>query len=87
MSSGVKSLLDVPATAEVLETLGIPVLGYRTDTLPLFYAAAGGPPVSARVESPEEAARVARAHWQLGRRSALVLANPPAGRRRSTSSR
>ncbi len=78
VSSGVKSLLDVAATMEMLETLGIPVLGYRTDELPLFYAAPGGPPVSARVESPDEAARVARAHWQLGRRSSLVLANPPA---------
>jgi pseudouridylate synthase len=65
VSSGVKSLLDVPATAEVLESLGVPVLGFRTDTLPLFYATAGGPPVSARVESAEEAARVARAHWRL----------------------
>jgi len=45
--SGVKSLLDVPATAELLETLGVPVLGFRTDELPLFYAATGGPPVSA----------------------------------------
>jgi len=63
--SGVKSLLDVPATAELLESLGVPVLGYRTDTLPLFYAAAGGPAVSARVESPEEAARISRAHWRL----------------------
>jgi pseudouridine-5'-phosphate glycosidase len=78
VSSGVKSLLDVPSTVELLETLGIPVLGWRTDTLPLFYAAAGGPPVSARVEDAPEAARVARAHWQLGRRSALVLAQPPA---------
>ena len=51
MSSGVKSILDVPATAELLETLGVPVLGYRTDDLPLFYTAHGGPPVSARVES------------------------------------
>src|SRR5213079_3727745 len=66
VGSGAKSLLDVPATAEVLETLGVPVLGYRTDELPLFYAAEGGPPVSARVESPEEAARIAQAHWQLG---------------------
>ena len=66
VSCGVKSLLDVPATSELLETLGIPVLGYRTDTLPLFYAAAGGPPVSARVESAAEAAAVARAHWELG---------------------
>ena len=78
VSSGVKSLLDVPSTVELLETLGIPVLGWRTDTLPLFYAAAGGPPVSARVEDAPEAARVARAHWQLGRRSALVLTQPPA---------
>ena len=45
--SGVKSLLDVPATVELLETLGIPVLGFRTSTLPLFYAAEGGPPVAA----------------------------------------
>ncbi|MBA2568240.1 MAG: pseudouridine-5'-phosphate glycosidase [Actinobacteria bacterium] len=75
--SGAKSLLDVPATAELLETLGIPVLGYRTDTLPRFYSAAGGPPVSARVESAAEAAGIARAHWGLKRHSALVLARPP----------
>jgi pseudouridine-5'-phosphate glycosidase len=78
VSSGVKSLLDVPATTEVLETLGVPVLGYRTDELPLFYAARGGPPVSVRVESAAEAARIAHVHWQLRRRTALVLANPPA---------
>jgi pseudouridylate synthase len=77
VSAGVKSILDVPATAEVLETLGIPVLGWRTDTMPLFYAADGGPPVSARVESALEAARIADAHWRLGRHSALVLGRPP----------
>ena len=76
VSSGVKSLLDVPATAELLETHGVPVLGYRTDELPLFYAAHGGPPVSARVESPAEAARVADAHWQLGG-AGLLLGRPP----------
>jgi pseudouridine-5'-phosphate glycosidase len=76
VSAGVKSLLDVPATAELLESVGIPVLGFRVDTLPLFYAAAGGPPVSARVESPEEAARVADAHWQLGG-AGLLLGRPP----------
>jgi pseudouridine-5'-phosphate glycosidase len=76
-SCGVKSLLDVLATSELLETLGIPVLGYRTDTLPLFYAAAGGPPVSARVESAAEAAAVARAHWQLGSLGAVALTRPP----------
>jgi pseudouridylate synthase len=77
VSCGVKSLLDVPATSELLETLGIPVLGYRTATLPLFYAAAGGPPVSARVESVAEAAAVARAHWDLGAAGAVALARPP----------
>ena len=76
VSSGVKSILDVPATAELLETLGVPVLGYRTDDLPLFYAAHGGPPVSARVESAEEAAQVARAHWRLGRHTSILLARP-----------
>jgi pseudouridine-5'-phosphate glycosidase len=76
VSAGVKSLLDVPATAEVLESLGIPVLGFRVDTLPLFYATAGGPPVSARVESADETARVADAHWQLGG-AGLLLGRPP----------
>jgi pseudouridylate synthase len=75
--SGAKSLLDVPATAEALETLGVPTLGLRIDELPLFYTARGGPPVSARVYSVEEASRVARAHWELGRMG-LLLANPPA---------
>jgi pseudouridylate synthase len=77
VSSGVKSLLDVPATVEVLEALGVPLLGYGTDELPLFYSALGGPRVSARVESPEEAARIARAHWRLGG-AGLLLGNPPA---------
>src|SRR3954447_3526380 len=76
VSAGVKSLLDVPATAELLESLGIPVLGFRVDTLPLFYAAAGGPPVSARTESAEEAARVAHAPWRLGA-AGLLLGRPP----------
>jgi pseudouridine-5'-phosphate glycosidase len=52
------------------------VLGFRTDTLPLFYTASGGPPVSARVESADEAAAVARAHWALGGRGILV-GRPP----------
>jgi pseudouridylate synthase len=75
--SGAKSFLDVPATMELLETLGVPVLGYRTDELPLFYAARGGPPIPARVESAEEAAQVARTHWRLRRHSAVLLAQPP----------
>ena len=59
-SSGIKSLLDVPATMELLETLGVPVIGFGTDTLPLFYDAAGGPPVSARVDDVRELARSPR---------------------------
>jgi pseudouridine-5'-phosphate glycosidase len=78
VSSGAKSILDVSATAEMLETLGVPVLGWRTATLPLFYSAAGGPPVSAVVSDSDEAARVAAAHWQLSASSGLVLARPPA---------
>jgi pseudouridine-5'-phosphate glycosidase len=76
VSAGVKSLLDVPATAEVLESLGVPVLGFGVDTLPLFYGAAGGPPVSARVADAGEAAAVARAHWELGGKG-LLLGRPP----------
>jgi pseudouridine-5'-phosphate glycosidase len=76
VSAGVKSLLDVPATSELLESLGIPVLGFRVDTLPLFYAASGGPKVSARVESAGEAAQVARAHWQL-EGGGLLIGRPP----------
>jgi pseudouridine-5'-phosphate glycosidase len=76
VSAGVKSLLDVPATSELLESLGVPVLGYQVDTLPLFYAAAGGPPVSARIESAAEAAGAARAHWELGG-GGLLVGRPP----------
>jgi len=74
--SGAKSLLDIPATMEYLETLGIPVLGFRTDTLPLFYAADGGPLVPQRVDDAATVARTAAAHWQLGG-CGLLLANPP----------
>jgi pseudouridylate synthase len=76
VSSGAKSLLDVDATAELLETLGVPVLGWRTDTLPRFYDEAGGPAVSQRVEAVEDVAAIAAAHWELGG-AGLLLANPP----------
>jgi pseudouridylate synthase len=76
VSSGIKSFLDVAATVEALETLGVPLIAFRTDELPLFYAATGGPPVPARVDSAHEAARIARAHWELGG-AGLVLARPP----------
>lgn len=76
VSSGVKSLLDVEATAEMLETLSVPVLGWRTDTMPRFYDAAGGPPVTQRVESADEALRLARTHWELVG-CGVLLARPP----------
>ena len=76
VSSGVKSLLDVEATAEMLEALSVPVLGWRTDTMPRFYAAAGGPPVTARVDSVDEVLRIARAHWELVG-CGVLLARPP----------
>jgi pseudouridine-5'-phosphate glycosidase len=76
-SSGIKSLLDVGATLEALETLGVPVVGYRTDALPLFYSATGGPPVPARVDSAADAAHLARAHWELGGAGVLLTQPPP----------
>jgi pseudouridylate synthase len=76
--SGAKSILDVGATAELLETLGVPVLGWRTSTLPMFYSADGGPPVPATVGEAAEAARIAAAHWQLVSSGGLILARPPA---------
>lgn len=77
VSSGAKSILDVGATAELLETLGVPVLGWRTPTLPLFYQAGGGPPVSAVVTAAGEVARIAAAHWLLNGPSGLLLARAP----------
>jgi len=76
VSAGIKSLLDVPATLEALETLAVPVLGFRTDALPLFYSAQGGPALSTRVEGADEAAAIARTHWELGG-GGLLLARPP----------
>jgi pseudouridylate synthase len=76
--SGAKSILDVGATAEMLETLGIPVLGWNTATLPLFYTAGGGPAVSAIVSSAAEAGQIAAVHWELAGSAGLLLARPPA---------
>lgn len=73
--AGAKSILHLPRTLEVLETLGVPVIGYRTDEFPAFYVAASKLPVSCRVESPAEAAAVFAAHVRTGGRGA-VLAQP-----------
>lgn len=75
--SGAKAILDLPATLEVLESLAVPVLGYRTDEFPAFYSRSSGLPVGVRVDAPEEIAAMARAHWSLGLSSALLVVNPP----------
>ena len=75
--SGVKSILDVPATLEYLETLGVPVVGFRTRRFPGFYLTDSGSPLDWAVESEEEAARVLRALPEIGFDcSGLVVANP-----------
>ncbi len=78
VASGPKSLLDVGATSELLETLAVPVLGWQTPTLPRFYTAEGGPPVSAVVSDSPEAARICAAHWELDGAGGILLARPPA---------
>ena len=75
--SGVKSLLDVPATLEALESLGVPVIGYATDTVPLFYAAGGGSPAPIRLDTAAAVVELARTHWALGRDTAVIVARPP----------
>jgi pseudouridylate synthase len=77
--AGAKSILDLPATLERLESLGVPVVGYRTDELPGFFTSGTGLRVPLRADSADEIARIARAHWALGQRSAvLVVQSPPA---------
>ncbi|GAA4889710.1 pseudouridine-5'-phosphate glycosidase [Actinomycetospora straminea] len=78
VSAGVKSILDVPATLERLETLNVTVLGYRTDAFPGFYVTDAGVPVPARVDAPAQAAAVIRARDALGLSGAVLLANPVA---------
>ena len=74
--SGVKSILDVPATLDALETRGVAVVGYRTDTFPAFTTASSGLPLDARAEDPAEAARIVGAHRDLGLPGAVVIARP-----------
>jgi pseudouridine-5'-phosphate glycosidase len=74
--AGAKAILDLPATLEYLETMGVPVVGYQTDEFPAFYSRESGLGVSARLDSPEEVAAFAQAHWKLGMRSAILVTNP-----------
>ena len=70
--AGAKAILDLPATMEKLETLGVPVIGYGTDEFPAFYSRESGLGVSARADSPKEVAEIAIAHWQMGGGGLLV---------------
>ncbi len=74
--SGVKSILDVPATLELLETASVPVLGYRTDAFPGFYRRDAGLPVPWRVDAPAEVAAAWQGHVTLGGGAGMVLAQP-----------
>ena len=76
--AGAKSILDLPRTLELLETLGVPVLGYGCEEFPAFYLRTSGEPVPARVDIPEQAAAVARAHWELGGGGVVVAQPVPA---------
>ncbi len=81
VSSGAKSILDLPLTLEVLESQGVPILGYRTDVLPAFYSARTDLPIDQRVESAAEAAAIIRAAQALGAQHGILIAAPvPQGR-------
>lgn len=74
--AGAKAILDLPATLEALETRGVPVLGYQTEDFPAFYSRSSGLKVDIKIDSPEQAADIARAHWEAGNHSALLVCNP-----------
>ena len=76
VSAGVKSILDIPATLERLETLGVAVVGYRTSRFPAFYLTDSGQDLDWRLDSPQEIAAVMAARDALGDVSALLVANP-----------
>jgi pseudouridine-5'-phosphate glycosidase len=75
--SGAKSILDLPATREYLETEGVPILGYKTDDLPAFYSTTSGLKVDFRFDNPEDIAQFAKTHWGLGLNSAILVTVPP----------
>jgi pseudouridine-5'-phosphate glycosidase len=75
--AGAKAILDIPATIEYLETVGVPVVGYATDEFPAFYSLSSGLRTSTRAETPAEIVEIAQAHWEMGMESAILVANPP----------
>jgi pseudouridine-5'-phosphate glycosidase len=75
--SGAKAILDLPRTLELLETAGVPVVGYRTSEFPAFYARSSGLSLEHRVEDPGAAARIMETQRGLGFQQAVVFCNPP----------
>jgi pseudouridine-5'-phosphate glycosidase len=78
--AGAKSILDLEATWERLETLGIPVVGYRTAELPGFFTGETGIPLSVRCDTAEEIVAIARSHWSLGNTQSVLVVQPPPAR-------
>ncbi|CCH72886.1 pseudouridine-5'-phosphate glycosidase [Nostocoides australiense] len=76
ISAGVKSILDIGRTLEVLETLGVPVVGYGTDEFPSFFSRSSGHRVPMRLDTPEQLAAMMRAKWELGLSGGISVANP-----------
>jgi len=74
--AGAKAILDLPATLEYLETMSIPVIGYGTDEFPAFYSRESGLDVSTKLDNPQDIVEFARAHWNAGLQSAVLVANP-----------
>jgi len=77
--AGAKAILDLPKTLEYLETLGVPVIGYRAEEFPAFYSRSSGLALDLRVETPEEAAEVAECHWRMGGCTAVLVCVPVPG--------
>jgi pseudouridine-5'-phosphate glycosidase len=74
--AGAKAILDLPATLEYLETMSVPVVGYGADEFPAFYSRESGLDVSVRLDAPQQIVEFAKAHWDTGLQSAVLVANP-----------
>ncbi|HEY6178664.1 MAG TPA: pseudouridine-5'-phosphate glycosidase, partial [Kofleriaceae bacterium] len=76
VSAGAKAILDLPRTIEVLETLGVLVIGYRTAEFPAFYTGRSGVPLDHRVDTAAELAAIARARWDELEAGGILICNP-----------
>jgi len=74
--AGAKSILDLPATLEYLETMGVPVVGYGTDKFPEFFSPGRNLPVDIRLDTPQDVVKFANTHWELGMKSAVLVCQP-----------